>query len=218
MKRTVKIGLVLGVTIVLGLTGCNTEVDKTDISNNPGATLSAVKLTGIFVTGIPEFTANNVFFAGESCDKYSLVVTAFYSDSSTKNVSECTIVPCVVRNTPGSVIFSYTEDGVTESYELNGAFYIAAPDALTQTPFVLDNSSGTLSGGTYYKFGDFPQTISAISDYSSVTVYNDWYLGSDGYFYAMIKENAYETGYKYSNGMAWNSLVLVVTNTSRWSR
>ena len=59
-----------------------------------------------------------------------------------------------------------------------------------------------MQGGTYYKFGDFPQTVSAISDYSSDTVYNGWYLGSDGYFYAKTKETAYESGYKYSDGTA----------------
>ncbi len=191
MKRIVKLGLVLEAAVLLGFTGCKVEVEPTT---------TTVVLSSISVSGTPAFAASNVFFAGESCDRYSLSATATYSDSSTKNVSASTRVPESVRNTPGSIVFSYTEGGVTKTFELAGSFYIAASDALTQTPVVLDNYSGTLLGGTYYKFGDFPQTVSAISNYSSDTVYNGWYLGGDGYFYAKIKETAYESGYKYSNG------------------
>ncbi len=56
-------------------------------------------------------------------------------------------------------------------------------NALTQEPVKLTGYEGTYSGGDYYKFGDFPQTISGISSYSSSPVCNGWYLGSDGYFY-----------------------------------
>ena len=211
MKRIVKLGLVLGAAVLLGFTGCTVEVNNTGAQNAPAQTsdptttttdpaTTTVVLSSISVSGTPAFAASNVFFAGDSCDRYSLSATATYSDSSTKNVSASTRVPESVRNTPGSIVFSYTEDGVTKTFEFAGSFYIAASDALTQIPVVLENYSGTLSGGTYYKFGDFPQTLSAISNYSSDTVYNGWYLGGDGYFYAKIKENAYQTGYKYSNG------------------
>ena len=204
MKRIVKLGLVLGAAVLLGFTGCTVEVNNTGAQNAPAQTsdptTTTVVLSSISVSGTPTFAASNVFFAGGSCDRYSLSATATYSDSSTKDVSASTRVPESVRNTPGSIVFSYTEGGVTKTFELAGSFYIAASDALTQTPVVLENYSGTLSGGTYYKFGDFPQTVSAISNYSSDTVYNGWYLGSNGYFYAKIKENAYQTGYKYSDG------------------
>ena len=54
-----------------------------------------------------------------------------------------------------------------------------------------------------YNYGDFPQTIAANQNDSYYTVqpiYNNWYLGSDGYFYEKCLENAWSTGYKYSNG------------------
>ncbi len=210
MKRFVRIGLILGAAMLLGFAGCTVNVNNTGAQNAPAQTTdpatttepttTTVVLSSISVSGSPAFAASNVFFAGDSCDRYSLSATATYSDSSTKNVSASTRVPESVRNTPGSIVFSYTEGGVTKTFELAGSFYIAASDALTQTPVVLDNYSGTLLGGTYYKFGDFPQTVSAISNYSSDTVYNGWYLGGDGYFYAKIKEDANQTGYKYSNG------------------
>ena len=75
----------------------------------------------------------------------------------------------------------------------------------TESPVKLTDYSGTLEGGSYYKFGDFPQTVSALDtengdSYTTEPVYNGWYLGSDGYFYAKCTENAYANNYTYSDG------------------
>ena len=65
---------------------------------------------------------------------------------------------------------------------------------------------GTLgTSGTYVLFGDWPQTIKAdsvtVDETNSVVVgAYTYYKGSNGAWYAKIKENAYNSGYKYSNG------------------
>ena len=67
-------------------------------------------------------------------------------------------------------------------------------------------TDGTLeTGGTYVNFGDWPQTIKAdsvtVDETKSVVVgAYTYYKGSDGAWYAKIKENAYNSGYKYSDG------------------
>ncbi len=72
-------------------------------------------------------------------------------------------------------------------------------NALTQEPVKLTDYVGTCGGGSYYKFGDFPQTISGISSYSSSPVCNGWYLGGDGYFYEKCTANPYtESGSNYT--------------------
>ena len=35
----------------------------------------------------------------------------------------------------------------------------------------------------------------------SQPIYNEWYLGNDGYFYEKCRENGYDTNDKYSNGV-----------------
>ena len=83
-----------------------------------------------------------------------------------------------------------------------------SPNTPIETSYtVLDSgTTGTMgTSGTYVLFGYWPQTIKA----DSVTVDETnsklagaytYYKGSDGAWYAKIKENAYQTGYKYSNG------------------
>ncbi|MCR4789469.1 MAG: hypothetical protein K5839_00145, partial [Treponemataceae bacterium] len=81
------------------------------------------------------------------------------------------------------VTINYTENGVTKTAEVTGSYYVAASDALTQE---------VVANGTTIKFGDFPQTIAGSGiTYSESTVYNGWYLGSDGYFYEACIANPY---------------------------
>lgn len=63
---------------------------------------------------------------------------------------------------------------------------------------------------TYVQFGDWPQTIKAASvtvdeTKSAVIGANTYYYGSDGAWYAKCAENAYEPGYKYSDGTDVNT-------------
>ena len=59
--------------------------------------------------------------------------------------------------------------------------------------------------GNYVAFGFFPQTIKTSSvkiDENNKETFNgvEYYLGSDGYLYEKVKENANGTSYKYSDG------------------
>ncbi|MCR4790945.1 MAG: DUF6273 domain-containing protein [Treponemataceae bacterium] len=165
--------------------GCNPEVAQRT-------------LTSISVSGSPEFSVENVFFAGKTASTYGLTVTATYSDSSTANVSTSATITSTVSNTAGNVTVTYTEGGVTKTAEVTGSYYVAASDALTQT--VIANGTTTITvtendvevEKTYdlVKFGDFPQTIAGSGiTYSPSTVYNGWYIGSDGYFYERCVAN-----------------------------
>ncbi len=160
-------------------------------------------LSSIAVSGSPNFSVANVFFAGKTASTFALTVTATYSDSSTANVSTSSTITSTVSNTAGNVTVTYTEDGVTKTAEVSGSYYVAASDALTQT--VVDNGTTTIDTNTFQlvKFGDFPQTIAEDGiTYSESTVYNGWYLGSDGQFYEKVQEHGYSTYYKYSNGVS----------------
>ena len=162
-------------------------------------------LTGFTVSGTPSFSiADNIFFKDDTCYSYNLTVTAFYSDGSNQDVSSEIINSFDVQNTKENLTFKYTKGSVTKTATVSGTFYFASQGAKpTESPVALADYSGTLADGTYYKFGDFPQTVSALTGdnaYSAEPVYNGWYLGSDGYFYAKCTENAYQSSYTYSNG------------------
>ena len=75
--------------------------------------------------------------------------------------------------------------------------------AYAEMPAGTTGTYGT--AGVYVKFGDWPQTIKD----ETVTVYEKasvkvgmftYYKGDDGSWYAKIKENACQVGYKYTNG------------------
>ncbi|MCR5284965.1 MAG: hypothetical protein K6D95_05155 [Treponema sp.] len=116
-------------------------------------------LSSIAVSGSPNFSVANVFFAGKTASTFALTVTATYSDSSTANVSTSATVTSTVSNTAGNVTVTYTEGGVTKTAEVTGSYYVAASNVLTQT--VVDNGTTTIDTNTFQlvKFGDFPQTI-----------------------------------------------------------
>lgn len=161
-------------------------------------------LTGFTVSGTP---ASALYYVGDSLDTSGLTVTATYSDRSTKTVTGFTVAAFSEVNlgTEQDVTISYTEGEVTKTATVNGTFYVASSGAKpTEKPVKLTDYSGTLSSGTYYKFGDFPQTISALTGenaYTAEPVYKGWYLGSDGYFYAKCAEKAYVSGYTYSDSL-----------------
>ncbi|MBQ5999451.1 MAG: hypothetical protein IJL70_08280, partial [Treponema sp.] len=193
----------------------NTEYDfeiiNTDYAGNTQITNFSPKTadyTGITISGTPEKT---VYLKGEVFDKSGLTMTASLTKTDllpngvSWDVSDChDFSSSEICFNGKTVTVSYTVAGVEKTAAINAKYYVAAADALTQSPVKLTDYTGTLSGGVYYKFGDFPQTISAITGdnaYSSQTVYNGWYLGSDGYFYAKCTENAWDDKYTYSNGI-----------------
>ncbi|MCR4899485.1 MAG: DUF6273 domain-containing protein [Treponema sp.] len=156
--------------------------------------------------GIP-----NVFFEDDNLSDYGLSATVNYSDGSSiaKTLSK---IPNHSKNKQNiSDTCTQTESKIQISKIITlENYYIAASGAKpTQRPVRLTNYSGSYSGGTYYIFGDFPQTVTANNiSYSTDKVYKDWYLGSDGYFYEKSLENAWHSnnmGFvheKYSNGQS----------------
>ncbi len=74
------------------------------------------------------------------------------------------------------------------------------------TYHVLEEADGTAGPDwTYVEFGDWPQTIKADDVTVDESISTEvgmftYYMGSDGAWYAKIKENAYSTSYEYSNG------------------
>lgn len=150
----------------------------------------------ISVSGTPQKT---VYFQGDSFSSSGLTVKASLTNKKAWDLGASewsnNFSSSVICGTGKTVTVSYSKFDVTRSADINATYYVAASGARpTETPVKLTGYAGTLSGGTYYKFGDFPQTVSAISSYSSTPVYNGWYLGSDGYFYEKCTENASLTG------------------------
>ncbi|MCR4580158.1 MAG: InlB B-repeat-containing protein [Treponema sp.] len=140
-------------------------------------------LSSISVTTAP---TKVLYFAGsgESLAIDGMVVTATYDNGSTATVTGATTSGFDSASAGiKTLTVSYTEDGVTKT--TTTPYYVAASDALTQT--VVSNGTKTINGTSYdlVKFGDFPQTIAGteVTSYSETTLYNGWYLGSDGYFY-----------------------------------
>lgn len=90
--------------------------------NSTPVTPVVVSLSGIAVSG----DVKTAYTAGESFDKTNLVVTAQYSDGSTKKVTDYTISPSgalEVGNT--KVTVSYTESGSTKTADI--AITVSAP-------------------------------------------------------------------------------------------
>ncbi|MCR4741763.1 MAG: InlB B-repeat-containing protein [Treponema sp.] len=162
------------------------------------AVWTVIPLSSISVTTAP---TKVLYFAGaeESLSTDGMVVTATYDNGSTATVTGATTsgfdsISAGIK----SLTVSYTENGVTKT--TTTPYYVAASDALTQT--VQDNGTSEIDGNTFQlvKFGDFPQTIADDEiTYSDSPVYNDWYLGSDGYFYESCSANNLDYSNTFSN-------------------
>ncbi|MCR4741303.1 MAG: DUF6273 domain-containing protein [Treponema sp.] len=215
--------LFISLLLLIGFTACNnavtsivplvsTETSGNDETSGNGETsetpTESKTLSSISVSGTPSKT---VYLSGESFDSSGITVTATYSDESTETVTTYTNdLGTDICYNGKTLTLSYTYNSVTKTASLTGPFYIAASDALTQTVIANGTKTITVSENganverTYdlVKFGDFPQTIAASGiTYSSSTVYNGWYLGSDGYFYEECSANPYQSSYTFSNNV-----------------
>ncbi len=193
-KKFVKIVFALSCILMAFIVfGCNPEVAVTPTSTEESTTTQRA-LTSISVSGSPSKT---VYLSGESFDSTGLTVTATYDDGYSSEVTGFTISgfdtsTYSINEQNYDVTINYTENGVTKTAEVTGSYYVAASDALTKT--VIANGTTTIDGTSFQlvKFGDFPQTIADDEiTYSESTVYNGWYLGSDGYFYERCTANPY---------------------------
>jgi hypothetical protein len=158
-------------------------------------------LTGIEVAG----NLSGPFYFADDDLSSSLTVTATYSDREPRTVTGFTPLWEPGLNQT-SVTISYTEGKITKTAEVSGSFHVAKAEARpTEKPQPLSGFEGSFPGGKYYAFGDFPQTLSDLSDdeYTSDPIYRGYYLGNDGYFYEKCSENGYDypnAVTTYSNG------------------
>ena len=214
-KKFVLAGLaLLAITMVLlPLAGCKNdsvppEVEKQEQGDGGGSETdknnTAAKLVSITVTP-PERT---VYSMGQEFDSTGMVVTATYDDGEERTVTgTITTDTGTLTQSAGigkTVTVSYTEGDTTKeaTFTVDVASY-----QFTETVQDVDSSyTGTMTGGTYKKFGDWPQTIKEegveIGAGTLVRGGLTYHVGSDGNYYVKAEEKANGTGtqYKYSNG------------------
>ena len=155
--------------------------------------VGAIILSSIAITSAP---SKVLYVAGvDSFSSSGLVITATYTDGSSHTVSPSSLNADTSSAGIKTLTVTYTEDGVTKNASTK--YYVRRADAITESPIEVVADS-------LYAFGDFPQTVSAISEYSDAPVYNGWYLGSDGYFYDKVRawpyDNDIDTDPTFSNG------------------
>ena len=189
MKKMVLVGLVLLASVMI-LVGCQMEPEV------PPAKLDSI-------TSLVQSAFNT---KDEIGDTMMIVVT--YDNGTTKTVKG-TIISDSSELTKShglnkEVIVSYSEGGITKeaTFTIDVASY-----EFTETVQVADSAyQGTMSGGTYKKFGDWPQSImgTGVTVGSGTLVRGGftYHVGSDGNYYVKTEEKAYESGsaYQYSDG------------------
>lgn len=188
------------------------KIKFTDYAGNTVTKTIPKFLTGYYTDGSLNFTgenashAPNIFFAGDRLSNYGVnSIKTTWSDGRVENtVSSSYTIPNGPNNNNSYnsdwKIF-YKKEGNVSKYAASGTYYIAKKDSLTQKPVYDPNCHERDDpGDKHYKFGDFPQTVSKISSYTSSPVYNGWYLGSDGYFYEKQKANNSSDKKTFSNG------------------
>ena len=196
MKRIVKLGLVLGAVVLLGFTGCKTQVEPTPTSYTVGIS-----------TGIENGSVSADRQTAQKGQTVTLTLAANagyqFGSVSVKDASnngvETTAVTAGTKYT-----FVMPESNVTVSASFSPEISLS----FTGTPYTILDAGTTGTAGTawtYAKFGDWPQTVKAdsvtVDETKSVVVgAYTYYKGSDGAWYAKIKETAFGSSYKYSDG------------------
>ncbi len=192
------------------------EVKFTDYAGNVTEKTIPKFLTGYYIEGTLDFTrtnashASNVFFAGDKMSDYGVnSIKIAWSDGSVEDaISSGYKIPSGPNNngsynTDWKIFYKKVEN--VSKYAASGAYYIAKKDSLTQTPSSWQAQETDGNRYWFYKFGDYPQSVSTISSYTSGTVYNGWYLGSDGYFYAKCLTNVFANDKTTAGGKLTNN-------------
>ena len=197
MKKSKKFVLaalvLLAITGLLALAGCKNDT----VPETPAAKLVSISVTP---------PAQTVYSEGQSFDPTGMKVTATYDDGTTRTVTgTITTDTSTLTESAGigkTVTVSYTEGGITReaSFTIDVASY-----QFTETVQDVDSSyTGTMTEGTYKKFGDWPQTIKEegveIGSGTLVRGGLTYHVGSDGNYYVKITAKPYEDTYTYSDG------------------
>lgn len=113
---------------------------KGGITKTTTLTIVVVYLTSIAVTTPPTYTE---YYEGDSFNKYGMVVTAYYNDSSSAIIGDTSysVTPDPLPYAQSSVTITYTEQGITAT----------TTQAITVTyyPYDYTNSIVISSSGTY---------------------------------------------------------------------
>ncbi len=193
------LALLTAITMVLlPLAGCKNDT----VPETPAAKLVSISVTP---------SEGTVYKVGDEVvhkkgDK--IEVTATYDDGEERTVTgTITTDTGTLTQSAGigkKVTVSYTEGDTTKeaTFTIDVASY-----EFTETVQDVDSSyAGTMTGGNYKKFGDWPQTIKdkdvTVGKNTMTRGGMDFHVGSDGNYYVEQKENAKGSGteYKYSNG------------------
>lgn len=112
-----------------------TKSNPTDQGNNNNDNQTTVTLSSIAITKEP---TKNAYSEGESFDKSGMVITATYSDGTTKEITNYSVSPSgALKSTDTEVYITYTENGVTKAVE----------QKVTVTPkLTINNNSNNDSG------------------------------------------------------------------------
>ena len=176
------------------------EIEYTDFANNTitkTANITTATLDSISVSGTPSQT---FYFTGASFNKSGLTVTGKLSNGKTWTIASSKWSTDYNTSSYGinkNVNVTYTSCGITKTAKINATYNVARATAITESP--------VHTSGAYYQFGNFPQTLKSNSvSLTSSPIYkgygsstNNWYLGSDGWFYEKCQEKACTIGSIY---------------------
>ena len=185
-KKFVLAGLVLlAITGLLALAGCKND----SVPETPAANLVSITVTP---------PTSTVYSVGQSFDPTGMKVTATYDDGEERTVTGAiTTDTSTLTQSAGigkPVTVSYKEGDTTKeaTFTIDVASY-----EFTETVQNVDSSyAGTMVGGTYKKFGDWPQTIKEegveIGAGTLVRGGLTYHVGSDGNYYVEHSEKYYK--------------------------
>ena len=191
MKKLKLFAFGSALALALAFAGCKTEVSPSTPTEPETPTTYTVTVS----SGIANGTVTADKETAQKDETVTLTFTAtdgYELDTiSVKDASNNDIATTEV--TSGTrYTFAMPESNVTVS-----ATFVLLPPTFTGTAY-------TSLSGAHVNFGDWPQTIKAadvtVDETKSVTVGAfTYYYGSDDAWYAKCAENAFETGYKYSD-------------------
>ncbi|MBQ8561914.1 MAG: bacterial Ig-like domain-containing protein [Spirochaetaceae bacterium] len=193
-KKFVLAGFVLlAITGLLALAGCKND----SVPETPAA-----KLVSITVTP----PARTVYSVGQEFDSTGMKVTATYDDGESKDVIDLATTDfdtvAGVKGLNKTVTVSYTEGDTTETdtFTVDVASY-----KFTETVGDYEypaGETGTMAGGDYRIFGDWPQTIKdkdvTVGKNTMTREGMDFHVGSDGNYYVKVTAKPYEDTYTYT--------------------
>lgn len=169
------------------------EVTYTDFANNvetKSVNKTTSKLDSITYTGTP---SKVLYFTGESFIKAPIKVSAKLTNGKQWQLAQSSWSTDFTTTSPSigkTVTLSYESGGIKKTVQLSDIHYVALKEAKpTETPVKLSDN--------IYKFGDYPQSSKDYSvKLSDKSFYNNWLLGSDGYFYGAGSLKSNDNCYK----------------------